>query len=171
MNDQHGRKPPALLLHVPRAIFSLVTTEGRRFIKEQALWNLLLVAVLAGIGEVLSYHWFLASFVAAAIMTGVFAVVLPSALQVGFLAGLSLMGIAFVRPVIMSALGIGNWARDTSALTHSRVVGRCGITYPGAAEEVLLVGRITALVDCVPSPALESALGAMGRHTPSEKGP
>ncbi len=147
MNDKHRRQPPALLLNVPGAIFSLVTTEGRRFIKEQALWNLLLVAVLAGTGEVLSYHWFLASVVAAAIMTGVFALVLPVALQVDFFAGLSLMGIAFVRPVITRAAGTGNSARDISALTHARVV-----------------------VNSVTPPALESTTGAVGMKAPSEKG-
>jgi hypothetical protein len=148
MNDKYGRKPSALLLNVPGAVFSLVTTQGCRFIKEQALWNLLLVAVLAGIGDVLSYHWFLASVVAAAIMTGVFALVLPSALQVGFHAGLSLMRTAFVWPVITRAMDVGNWARDTGALTHSRVV-----------------------VNSVPPPAQQSTTGAVGMKAPSEKGP
>ena len=147
MNDKYGRKPPALLLNVPGAVCSLVTTQGCRFIKEQALWNVLLVAVLAGIGDVLSYHWFLASVVAAAIMTGVFALVLPSALQVGFHAGLSLMRTAYVWPVITHAMDVGNWTRDISALNYSRVV-----------------------VNSVPSPALESTIGAVGMKAPSEKG-
>jgi membrane protein implicated in regulation of membrane protease activity len=103
VNDKRRRKPPTLLLIVPGSIFSLVTTEGRRVIKEQAMWNVLLVAVLAGIGQLLSYHVFLTSVVAAALVTGVFALVLPVALQVDFFTGLSLLGIAFVRPVIARA--------------------------------------------------------------------
>ena len=164
------------------------------------MWIWLVVAVLAAIGEVLSFDLFLAAVAVAAIVTAILALVLPFVLQVGSFGALSLVGIAFVRPVIKRALGITSLAQDAGAFTHSRLVGRRGIITqavdagggqirigegefwtarpfdpaetlaPGEAAEVLLIDGLTAVVERVAPPALTSTIGAVSTTALAEKG-
>lgn len=159
----------------------------------------LVVAVLALIGEVLSFDLFLASVAAAAIVTAGLAGVLSGTLQVVVFAGLSLTGIAFVRPAIKQALGIESRQRDGGAAVNSRLVGRRGVVTraidcdvgqirvgegefwtarafdpaqtisPGTEVDVLLVDALTAVVAPIPRPTPESTLGAVSTGAPNGK--
>ncbi len=103
-------------------------------------WVWLTVAVLAAIGEVLTFDLFLACVAAAAVIVAVLAVLfVPAALQVGAFAALSLGGIVFVRPALKHALGIESRHEDTHALGHSSIIGRRAIvtrTVDGSGGQV-----------------------------------
>lgn len=161
------------------------------------MWIWFVVAVLAAIGELLSYDLFLAPVAVAAIVTAIVALVLPVALQMGIFASLSLLGIMFLRPVIKHALGLENLSRDLAAATPSHIVGRRGIVTQtvdalggqirigqgefwtarpfdpthtigrGEVAEVLFVEGIAAVVEPVPGAASGSAIGS---NRPIEKG-
>lgn len=89
------------------------------------MWIWLVVAVLAAIGEALTYDLFLASVAVAAVITAVVSVIVPfAALQVGVFAALSLVGIFFVRPAVKHSLGIDSLAQIATAVRHPHVVGR-----------------------------------------------
>jgi membrane protein implicated in regulation of membrane protease activity len=89
------------------------------------MWIWLVIAVLAALGEAVSYDLWLASVAVAALITAVVAVVLPvAALQIGIFAALSLLGIFVVRPIVKHALGIDSMAGIASAVTHRHVVGK-----------------------------------------------
>lgn len=164
------------------------------------MWIWLAVAVLAAIGEVLSFDLFLASVAVAAVIVAVLALILPLVLQLSVFAGLSLVGIGFIRPAVKRMLGI-EAAHDTGALANSNVAGRRGIVTlavdgnggqirigegefwtarsfdpavvlaPGETAEVLFVDGLTALVEPVARPAeVETPAGAIEMYAPSEKG-
>src|SRR5438309_1109855 len=93
--------------------------------RKRSMWIWLVVAVVAAIGELLSYDLFLGAVAAAALITGVLAVPIHVvALQVVVFAGLSLVGIAFVRPVVKRMLGIEGLAHDPGALPQTHLHGR-----------------------------------------------
>jgi membrane protein implicated in regulation of membrane protease activity len=148
-------------------------------------WTWLVVAVLAAIGEIVTFDLFLASVAAAAVITAVIAIVLQVViLQVAVFAGLSLVGIGFVRPAIKHALGIESASHLTGAVPQSHLAGRRGVvtraidaaggqirigvgefwsaraydpsdTIPvGTPVEVVLVDGLTALVERVEQSAL-----------------
>jgi membrane protein implicated in regulation of membrane protease activity len=87
------------------------------------MWMWLALAVIAAIGEVLTFDLFLASVAAAALVVAVVALVLPPVFQVSLFAALSLVGTAFIRPAIKRALGI-EAASDPGMRSHPSVVGR-----------------------------------------------
>lgn len=149
------------------------------------MWIWLVVAVLAAIGEILTFDLFLASVSAAAIITAVLALILPVViLQVAIFAGISLVGIGFVRPAIKHALGIESATHFTGAVPQSHIAGRRGVvtrpvdgtggqirigqgefwsaraydpdeTIPvGATVDVIVVDGLTALVEPVAPSAL-----------------
>jgi membrane protein implicated in regulation of membrane protease activity len=148
-------------------------------------WTWLVVAVLAAIGEIVTFDLFLASVAAAAVITAVLAVLIPIVIiQVAAFAGLSLVGIAFVRPAIKHALGIESVTHLTGAVPQSYLAGRRGVvtqavdgsggqirigqgefwsarsydpsdTIPVSTPvEVVLVDGLTALVERVAPPIL-----------------
>src|SRR5579884_1827090 len=144
------------------------------------MWPWLVIAGLAALGELLSYDLFLAPVAVAALVIAVIAPVSPFPVQVGLFAGLSLLGIAFLRPIIKHALGLDSRIGDTAPIGHSNVVGRRGIVtqtvdadsgqirigegefwtarsfdpthtlVAGEAVEVVVVDGIAALVDAAP---------------------
>jgi len=89
------------------------------------MWLWLVVALLAGIGEVLTTGLFLAIVAVAAVITALVALLLPFALvQVALFAGLSLGGIAFIRPVLVRSFGLDSLAHGSGHVTQSQIVGR-----------------------------------------------
>jgi membrane protein implicated in regulation of membrane protease activity len=89
------------------------------------MWLWLVVALLAGMGEVLTTGLFLAIVAVAAVITAIVSLLLPIALvQVALFAGLSLGGIAFIRPVLIRSLGIDALAHGSGHVTQSQIVGR-----------------------------------------------
>lgn len=88
------------------------------------MWFWLVVALLAGVGEVLTTGLFLAIVAVAAVLAAIVALVLPVVLvQVALFAGASLAGIAFLRPVLIRALGTDSGAHS-ARLPQSQLVGR-----------------------------------------------
>jgi membrane protein implicated in regulation of membrane protease activity len=164
------------------------------------MWPWLALAVLAAIGELLSYDLFLASVAVAAILTAVVALAVPLAIQVAIFGALSLVGIAFIRPVLKRALGLEGLAQDVGGFSHSHLAGRRGIITqavsansgqirigdgefwtarpfdpaesfaPGDAVEVLLVEGVTALVELVPGASREPPSLAALSTDSDEKG-
>jgi membrane protein implicated in regulation of membrane protease activity len=89
------------------------------------MWLWLVVALLAGIGEVMTTGLFLAIVAVAAVITAIVSLLLPLALvQVALFAGLSLGGIAFIRPVLIRSLGMDALAYGSGHVTQSQIVGR-----------------------------------------------
>jgi membrane protein implicated in regulation of membrane protease activity len=89
------------------------------------MWLWLVVALLAGIGEVLTTGLFLAIVAVAAVITAIVSLLLPFALvQVALFAGLSLGGIAFIRPVLIRSFGLDALAHGSGRVTQSQIVGR-----------------------------------------------
>jgi membrane protein implicated in regulation of membrane protease activity len=165
------------------------------------MWIWLVIAILAAIGEAVSYDLWLASVAVAALITAAVSVVLPiAALQIGIFAAISLLGIFIVRPIVKHALGIDSLAPIASAVTHRHVVGKRAVVTQvvsadggqirigqgefwtarpyeleesigvGEPVEVVLVDGLTALVERVAPPALESSIGSAPVNAPSEKG-
>src|SRR5438270_13349418 len=91
------------------------------------MWIWLLVAGLAAVGEILSYDLFLAPVAVAAVIVALIAPISPFPIQVGLFAGLSLLGITFLRPILRHALGLDTRTGDTEPVGHSNVAGRRGI--------------------------------------------
>jgi membrane protein implicated in regulation of membrane protease activity len=91
------------------------------------MWIWLVVVLVAAIGELLTYDLFLAPVAVAAIVTAVVALVLPVTLQVGIFAGLSLLGILFLRPILKRGLGLESMPQNLAIGIPSHVVGRHGI--------------------------------------------
>lgn len=89
------------------------------------MWFWLVVALLAAVGEVLTTGLFLAIVALAAIITALVALVLPFTLvQVALFAGMSLTGIAFIRPVLIRSFGIDALSHGSGRVTQSRLIGR-----------------------------------------------
>lgn len=89
------------------------------------MWVWLVVALLAAAGEVLTTGLFLAIVAIAAVITAIVSLVLPFALvQVALFAGMSLGGIAFIRPALVRSLGIDSLANLSGHATQSQIVGR-----------------------------------------------
>lgn len=154
------------------------------------MWPWLVLAGLAVVGELLSYDLFLAPVAAAALVVAVIAPVSPFPLEVGLFAGLSLLGIMFLRPIIRHALGLGSRTGDTDPVGHANLVGRRGIVtqtvnadsgqirigegefwtartfdpthtlVTGEAVEVVVVDGIAALVDAAPPLTPSQATGS-----------
>lgn len=87
----------------------------------------LIVAILAAIGEVLSTGLFLASVAVAAIVTALVAIVLPFAVvDVALFAGLSLLGVLVIRPIVVNAIGLDSLLHG-GELTQPRLAGKRAI--------------------------------------------
>lgn len=89
------------------------------------MWLWLVVALLAGVGEVMTTGLFLAIVAVAAVVTALVSLVLPLALvQVALFAGVSLAGIVFIRPALVRSFGIDALAHGSGHVTQSQIVGR-----------------------------------------------
>ncbi|HEX6506134.1 MAG TPA: NfeD family protein, partial [Chloroflexota bacterium] len=89
------------------------------------MWIWLVVALLAAIGEVLTTGLFLAIVAVAAVITAVIALAVPFVIiQILVFAGLSLGGIAFVRPVLVRSIGLDALSHSSGTITQSHIVGR-----------------------------------------------
>jgi membrane protein implicated in regulation of membrane protease activity len=89
------------------------------------LWAWLVVAIVAGIGELLTTALFFAIVAAAAVLTALIALVLPVAvLQVALFAGMSLAGIAFLRPALLGMMGIQALVHGPGEAVQTRIAGR-----------------------------------------------
>jgi membrane protein implicated in regulation of membrane protease activity len=89
------------------------------------MWLWLVVALLAAVGEVMTTGLFLAIVALAAVLTAIVSLVLPFALvQVALFAGMSLGGIAFIRPVLLRSFGIDALSHSSGRVTQSQIVGR-----------------------------------------------
>lgn len=89
------------------------------------MWLWLVVALLAAVGEVMTTGLFLAIVALAAVLTAIVSLVLPFALvQVVLFAGMSLGGIAFIRPVLLRSFGIDTLSQSSGRVTQSQIVGR-----------------------------------------------
>jgi membrane protein implicated in regulation of membrane protease activity len=89
------------------------------------MWLWLVVALLAAVGEVLTTTLFLAIVALAAVITAIVALVLPFTLvQVAMFAGMSLGGIAFIRPALVRSFGIDSLSNSSGRVTQSQIVGR-----------------------------------------------
>lgn len=89
------------------------------------MWFWLVVALLAGVGEVLTTGLFLAIVALAAIITALVALLLPFTLvQVALFAGMSLAGIAFIRPVLVRSFGMDTLSHASGRVTQSQLIGR-----------------------------------------------
>lgn len=89
------------------------------------LWLWLVVALLAGVGEVLSTGLFLAIVALAAVLTAVISLVLPVVLvQVALFAVMSFAGITLLRPALVRSLGIDALLHSSGNVTQPHIVGR-----------------------------------------------
>jgi membrane protein implicated in regulation of membrane protease activity len=90
------------------------------------LWVLwLAVAIAAAIGEVVTLGLFLAAFAAAAVITAIVAIVVPSlALQVGVFGALSLLGLGVFRPIALNALGWQQAEQITGPVSQSHLMNK-----------------------------------------------
>ena len=161
------------------------------------MWLWLVIAGLAVVGELLSYDLFLAPVAVAAVLVALIAPISPFPLEIGFFAGLSLLGITFLRPILRHSLGLDSRTADTEPVGHSSVVGRRAIVTHtvdadsgqirigegefwtarpfdpsltiarGDVVEVALVDGLTALVEAVPPVSLVQATGS---EIPIQKG-
>jgi membrane protein implicated in regulation of membrane protease activity len=146
----------------------------------------LVVAVIAAIGEVVTTGLFLACVAAAAAVMAVLAVVLPDftfPLQVLGFAGLSVVGIAAIRPLIVRGLGLDALVAHSGEISQPRMSGRRAVVVqrvdghagqirigvsefwsaksfdgdeviePGQTVEIMLIDGLTALVTKVPDTA------------------
>lgn len=143
----------------------------------------IVVAVISAIGEMMTAGLFLAALAAAAALTGLSALFLPLLLQVALFAGLSIAGLAFIRPLAVHALALDR-VHDAGRLEdRSHIQGKHGIVTQtvdmgggqirigngefwsarpyepgdvipaGRQVEVLLVDNLTALVAPDPTPS------------------
>ena len=149
-------------------------------------WIWVIVAIVAGIVELLGTDLFLAAVAVAAGITAVTALALPLLLQLPIFAVVSLLGIAVVRPPVKRALGIHEPQEISGPIHQSQIEGRRGIVTQkvtggggqirigqgdfwsarsfdpdqeievGTPVDVLLVDGITALVAPTGAPALQS---------------
>ncbi|MGH2442574.1 MAG: NfeD family protein [Chloroflexota bacterium] len=88
----------------------------------------LIVAIVAAIGEMATTGLFLATFAGAAAITAIVSLVIPFAvIQLPIFAGLSLVGIAVIRPVLIQILGIDAVSQIAGPVTHSHIIGRRAI--------------------------------------------
>ena len=145
------------------------------------MWLWLVIAGLAVVGALLSYDLFLAPVAVAAVIVALIAPISPFPLEIGFFAGLSLLGITLLRPILRHALGLDSRTADAEPVGHSSVVGRRAIVTHtvdadsgqirigegefwtarsfdpsltvarGEAVDVLLVDGIAALVEAAPA--------------------
>ena len=151
------------------------------------LWIWIIVAVLAAIGEILTTDLFLASIAVGAVVAAVIALTLvPVIVQIAVFGGLSLLGIAVVRPVLKHALGIEGTSQMVGPVAQRHLEGRRAIVTqtvdahggqirigqgefwsarpydpdqriePGTPVDILLVEGLTALVTPCETAALTS---------------
>jgi membrane protein implicated in regulation of membrane protease activity len=88
----------------------------------------LIVAILAATGEVLSTGLFLASVAVAALVTALVAIVLPIAVvDVALFAGLSLLGVLVIRPIVVHAIGLDSLVQHGGEISQPRLAGKRAI--------------------------------------------
>ena len=163
------------------------------------MWIWLVVAVLAAIGEAVTYDLWLASIAVAALVTALVTVLVPiGVVQVGIFAALALVGILVVRPVVKHALGITPATETFGPVTHRHLAGKRGVVVrrvsqaggqirigqgefwtarPYEPDEMFEEGEPVevVLVDGITAlverpPSLESKLGAIPLSAPGQKG-
>lgn len=93
------------------------------------MWLWLVIAVLAGVGEVLTTGLFLAIIAVAAVITALVALVLPFTLpfalvETAIFAGMSLGGIVVIRPVLIRSFGMDSLSHGAGHVTQPQIVGR-----------------------------------------------
>ncbi len=88
-------------------------------------WVWLVIALLAGVGELMTTGLFFAIVAAAAVLIALVALVLPiAAVQVALFAGISLGGVVFLRPALMGVLNLQTLAHGSGDTVQSRVAGK-----------------------------------------------
>jgi membrane protein implicated in regulation of membrane protease activity len=89
------------------------------------MWFWLVVALLAGVGEVMTTGLFLGIVAVAAVAIAILSLLVPSVLiDIALFAGLSLGGIVFLRPALIRTFGIDSLAHASGHVTQSQLVGR-----------------------------------------------
>lgn len=86
------------------------------------IWGI--VVILAVIGEAMTIGLFLGTVAVAALVAAVASVFLPVEAQVAVFAVVALLGLAFVRPVVIGMLGIDSMARTGDPSISTRLMGR-----------------------------------------------
>jgi|SRR5947209_7067523 len=149
-------------------------------------WIWVIIAVVAGIVELLGTDLFLAAVAVGAVITAVSALALPLVLQLPIFAVVALLGISVVRPPVKRALGIHEPQELRGPIHQTQIEGRRGIVTQrvtggggqirigqgdfwsarsfdpdqeievGTPVDVLLVDGITALVAPKEAPALQT---------------
>jgi membrane protein implicated in regulation of membrane protease activity len=160
------------------------------------LWIWLVVAVVAAIGEVMTFDLFLASVAVAALIMAPATLFIAPELQVGAFAVLSLLGIFIVRPAVKHALKIEGASRE-HVMNDRHLIGRRAVVMQrvdagggqirigqgefwsarpynptdiiesGTAVEVVLVQGLTALVEPVQLLESEAAMPAEEKGIPA----
>ena len=153
----------------------------------------LIVAVLAAIGEVLTTGLFLATVAVAAAITAVLAILFPGVIQIIAFAGLTLGGLAVVRPLVVRTLGLETALFLPNPAGHSHIMGRRAVVTRavdagggqvrigdgefwsarafdpddrlevGSSAEIVLVDGLTAVVS--PLPALPQSDSTVSSQT------
>ncbi len=104
------------------------------------MWVWLVVALLAAVGETLTFDLFLASVSIAAIVVAVLSLVLGIAkfgiaAEILVFAGLSLSGIFYFRPLVKRALGIESGNHAVATVIQPLFTGKRGVvTQPVSAD-------------------------------------
>jgi membrane protein implicated in regulation of membrane protease activity len=89
------------------------------------IWIWIVIAVIAIVGEMVTTGLFLASVAVAAIAAAIIALVLPFAVvQLAVFGAVALGGIAFIRPLVVQALGMDSLAQISGQVSQSHIVGR-----------------------------------------------
>jgi membrane protein implicated in regulation of membrane protease activity len=89
------------------------------------IWIWIVIAIIAIVGEMVTTGLFLASVAVAAIVAALVALVIPFAIiQLAVFGALALGGIAFIRPLVVQALGIDSLAQLSGQIGQSHIVGR-----------------------------------------------
>jgi membrane protein implicated in regulation of membrane protease activity len=115
--------------------FPQSTSRNQKEGKDMWLWIWLVVAVLAAIGEAVTYDLFLASVAVAALIVAATVGFIAWPLQISAFAALSLIGIYFIRPAAKVALGIANASQGETGVRHSHVVGRRAVVTQTVTED------------------------------------
>jgi membrane protein implicated in regulation of membrane protease activity len=99
------------------------------------IWIWLVIAVIAAIGETVTYDLFLASVAGAALVAAGAAIVVPWwPVQVAAFAILSLIGIFVLRPIAKAALGL-DVPHDHTSVSYSSLAGKSGIVTRTVTED------------------------------------
>ena len=100
---------------------SCTTVGAVMSVEPVVIW--LIIAVIAAIGEVVTFDLFMACIAVAAVLAGSIAFATPAVLQLVVFAGASAGGIIGVRPTVKRMLGIESLASAPSTLA-SHISGR-----------------------------------------------